>query len=31
MSTSKVTSRFFYYSQEGVIVTIRLHCEVLAK
>ncbi len=27
----KVSSRFFYYSQEGAIVTIRLHCEVLAK
>ena len=25
----KVTSRHFYYSQEGAVVTVRLHCEVL--
>ncbi|MGP0065107.1 MAG: hypothetical protein ACLQGP_16105 [Isosphaeraceae bacterium] len=25
----KVTSRHFYYSQEGTVVTIRLQCEVL--
>jgi hypothetical protein len=25
----RVTSRQFYYSQEGEVVTIRLHCEIL--
>ena len=25
----KITARHFYYSQEGAVVSIRLHCDVL--